>query len=48
MRSERQLRPVGDIDPIWRLWEQLPPEWRGPIIGPGIDNWAAIGQNGLF
>jgi integrase len=46
MRGERRLRPAEDADPIWRLWEQLPPQWRGPIIGPGIDNWAVIGQIG--
>jgi integrase len=45
MRGERRLRPVEDIDPIWRLWEQLPPEWRGPLIGPGIENWKAISEN---
>jgi hypothetical protein len=42
MPGERRLRAVQDVDPIWRLWEQLPPEWRGPVIGPGIDNWQEI------
>jgi integrase len=45
MRGERRLRPVGDVDPIWRLWEQLPPEWRGPVIGDGISNWLEISEN---
>ena len=48
MAGERRLRAVnpGD-DPIWRLWEQLPPEWRGPVIGDGIDNWLAISAEGV-
>jgi integrase len=45
MRGKPLLRPVEDADPIWRLWEQLPPEWRGPIIGPDIENWGAISEN---
>jgi hypothetical protein len=48
MAGERRLRVVnpGD-DPIWRLWGQLPPEWRGPVIGDGIDNWPAISAGGV-
>jgi hypothetical protein len=43
MASERRLRAVRpDEDPIWRLWEQLPSQWRGPVIGEGIDNWPAL------
>lgn len=45
MGGEHRLRPVEQADPIWRLWEQLPPEWRGPVIGPGIDNWRTISEN---
>jgi len=45
MGGERRLRLVEDADPIWRLWEQLPPEWRGPVIGDGIDNWLDISEN---
>jgi integrase len=45
MRGERRLRPVDGVDPIWLLWEQLPPGWRGPIIGPGIENWGEISEN---
>jgi hypothetical protein len=45
MRGERLLRAVEDADPIWRLWAQLPPEWRGPVIGDGIDNWLDISEN---
>jgi hypothetical protein len=36
------LYPVGDRDPIYRLWQELPDLWRGPIIGPGIDGWESI------
>ena len=47
MRGERpQLFPVEDLDPVQRLWRELPAPWRGPVIGPGIDNWAAITENG--
>ena len=42
----RQLVPVEDLDPVQRLWRELPAPWRGPLIGPGIDNWAAITENG--
>jgi Phage integrase family len=45
MRGERRLRAVEDADPIWLLWAQLPPEWRGPVIGDGIDNWLDISEN---
>jgi integrase len=43
MAGDRRLHVVlpGE-DPIWRLWEQLPPQWRGPVIGEGIDNWPAL------
>jgi integrase len=40
------LHPAEDADPIWRLWRELPPEWRGPIIGPDIENWDKITENG--
>src|SRR5207344_1714488 len=33
-------RPIGGGDPIWRLWEALPPEWRGPVLG-GMAHWQA-------
>jgi len=48
MPGERppRLRGIDDVDPIWRLWPQLPPEWRGPVIGPGIENWDKITENG--
>ena len=47
MRSERpHLLPVDDLDPVQRLWQELPAPWRGPVIGPGIENWAAITENG--
>ena len=48
MSSERppQLRPVAGGDPIWRLWQDLPAEWRGPVIGAGIENWEAVTENG--
>lgn len=40
------LRPVADIDPVARLWEGLPTVWRGPVIGPGIDDWPQLTENG--
>jgi integrase len=40
------LRPAGGLDPVQRLWRQLPPEWRGPVIGPGIEGWDSITENG--
>src|SRR5258706_781470 len=45
MAGRRGLQAVTDGDRIWRLWRQLPPEWRGPLIGEGIDNWP-VGENG--
>ena len=39
------LRPADDKDPIWQLLQELPPQWRGPIIGPAIDNWEKITEN---
>ena len=41
-----RLRPAGEPDPVWRLWRQLPPEWRGPVIGPGIEGWDSVTENG--
>jgi len=35
----RLLRPAEELDPIWRLWQNLPLQWRGPVIGPGIPGW---------
>ena len=47
MRGERpQLLPAEGLDPVQRLWRELPAPWRGPVIGPGIDDWAAITENG--
>ncbi|GFG55320.1 hypothetical protein [Mycolicibacterium agri] len=40
-----RLRSAEHIDPIWRLWEELPAQWRGPVLGPGIGNWASITEN---
>ena len=40
------LRPAAGLHPVQRLWWQLPPEWRGPVIGPGIEGWDAITENG--
>ena len=37
---------TGGLDPVARLFSQLPPLWRGPIIGPGIEDWASISENG--
>jgi integrase len=41
----QHLRAVGDADPIRRLRQTLPPEWRGPVLGPGISTWASITEN---
>lgn len=41
----RRLRGAEHLDPIWRLADGLPPQWRGPILGPGIENWASITEN---
>ncbi len=48
MDSERpgHLRPTEGQDPIWRLWESLPPPWRGPVIGDAVENWSALTENG--
>jgi integrase/ferredoxin len=48
MTGERRghLRPADEPDPVQRLWRQLPPEWRGPVIGPGIEDWEAVTENG--
>jgi hypothetical protein len=40
------LRPADGLDPVQRLWRQLPPEWRGPVIGPDIEGWDSITENG--
>lgn len=46
MTAQRQHPPAGvGVDPIWRLQDALPPQWHGPILGPGIENWAAITEN---
>jgi len=44
-RRSQHLRAISDTDPIWRLWQALPPQWRGPILGPGISNWSSITEN---
>ena len=48
MRGERpgHLRSAEGLDPVQRLWQELPIEWRGPVIGEGITNWEAITENG--
>ncbi|MGE3795537.1 MAG: hypothetical protein AB7I38_16650 [Dehalococcoidia bacterium] len=45
-RLQRRLHAVGDQDPIWRLWSQLPEPWKGPVIGDGIADWEKISENG--
>ncbi len=39
------LALAGESDPLWLLWQQLPAPWRGPLIGPGIADWAAVTEN---
>ncbi len=48
MDGERpgHLRTTDDLDPLWRLWQELPPPWRGPVIGPGIEDWESITEIG--
>ncbi len=48
MRNERpgHLRSAEAIDPVQRLWQELPIEWRGPVIGEGIENWTVVTENG--
>ncbi len=41
-----RLCPAAGPDPIGRLRQDLPPVWRGPIIGPGIEDWTSITGNG--
>ena len=40
------LGSAGGLDPVARLFSTLPPLWHGPIIGPGIADWASISENG--
>ncbi len=48
MRTEPpgHLWPADGLDPIWQLWNELPLPWRGPMIGPGIEDWESITENG--
>ncbi|MHB1491417.1 MAG: tyrosine-type recombinase/integrase [Cellulomonas sp.] len=47
MRTEPpNLRSADSLDPIWRAWDELPLPWRGPVIGPGIEDWESITENG--
>ncbi|MGI5291418.1 hypothetical protein ACQEVF_50050 [Nonomuraea polychroma] len=42
MRADlpERLSTVG-TDPVARLLADLPPQWQGEVLGPGIDGWAA-------
>src|SRR6266700_3770045 len=42
----RLLRPAEAGSPVDRLWLALPAEWRGPVIGPGVEDWARICDHG--
>src|SRR5260370_40879246 len=49
MRGEGRpglLRPADAGSPVDRLWLALPAEWQGPVIGPGIEDWARICDHG--
>ena len=46
MTSDNRLRLAAEPDPVRRLWRQLPPQWRGPVIGTGIEGWEALTENG--
>ena len=41
----RLLRPA-EAATRRRLWLQLPAEWRGPVIGPGIEDWEKFTESG--
>ena len=41
----QHLRTADTADPVWRLWQALPPQWRGPVLGPGIATWSTITEN---
>lgn len=45
MTSDNRLRLAAEPDPVRRLWRQLPPQWRGPVIGTGIEGWEALTEN---
>lgn len=40
-----RLHSTEHLDPIWRLGDELPAQWRGPVLGRGIENWASITEN---
>jgi integrase len=42
----RLLRPAEAESPVDRLWRELPGQWRGPVIGPGIEGWTGYSENG--
>ncbi len=42
----RSLRLAGAGDIVDKLWLDLPAPWRGPVIGPGIEDWAKFSENG--
>lgn len=44
-RGHLHLRGAEYVDPIWLLWNALPSQWRGPMLGPGIANWSSITEN---
>jgi integrase len=48
MKGERpgHLRSAQGLDPVQSLWQELPAPWRGPVIGPGIEDWESITENG--
>ena len=48
MSSERyaQLRLASGLDPVERLRQDLPPLWRGSVIGPGVAEWASLTGDG--
>lgn len=41
----RRLRPAGAGDLADRIWLELPAEWRGPVIGPGVADWETFSEN---
>jgi Phage integrase family len=50
MTSERTARlrvvPAAVEDPAARLLADLPPEWHGEVVGPGIKGWESMVEGG--
>ncbi len=47
-RTTARLRlvPAAVPDPVGRMLADLPPEWHGEVIGPGIEGWESMAESG--